>query len=66
VVAVEPATGLTINYGLAVQYNYMFDGLVPSYFYPSYVYSMDLSLDPDYIDDLFENINILSSKKHAI
>ena len=28
IVAVEPNTGLTINYAIAAQYNYMFDSVV--------------------------------------
>lgn len=66
VVAVEPSTGLTINYAISFQYNYMFDSLVQSPFYPSYIYSIDYALDHKYIDNFFANLNMLAAKQHAI
>lgn len=66
VLAIEPNSGLTINYALSFQYNYMFDSLVQSPFYPSYVYSIDYALDHDYVDNFFANLNILAAKKRAI
>lgn len=44
----------------------MFDSIVPSYFYPAFIYSIDYSIDQDYLTDIYAFVNVLDSKRKAV
>ena len=65
-VIIEPVSGLTVNYATSFQLNFMFDSIVPSYFYPAFIYSIDYSIDQDYLTDIYAFVNVLDSKRKAV